>query len=44
MNMEHLTPVVVPRKEWFEGRFNNRHPEREDRQPLCDPSPVVASS
>jgi hypothetical protein len=26
MNMEHLTPVVVPRKEWFEGRFNNRQP------------------
>ena len=26
MNMEHLIPVVVPCKEWFEGRFNNRQP------------------
>ena len=26
MNMEHLLPVGVPCKEWFEGCFNNRQP------------------
>ena len=29
MNMEHLIPVVVPCKEWFEGRFNNRQPNEQ---------------